>query len=554
MPSPSASVHLEHLSWSAPDARHLFDALSLSFGPGRTGIVGRNGSGKTTLLRLIAGHLQPASGRIIVTGSLGWMQQDVAAHPKLRLATLFGVAPALDVLARAEAGCATTRDLAEADWTLPARMQAALGRVGLDLPCEATLDHLSGGQRSRAALAALLFQAPDILLLDEPTNNLDTEGRAAVREVLRGWRGTALVVSHDRVLLEEMDAIVELTAQGATRTQGPYSRYRAERQAALATAHHDLAEATKLRRETARRAQEAAERKARRDSAGKAARATGSQPKVLLDKAQERAEASKGAGVRLRQARAAAAEEALEDARTRIEVLEPIRMQIPPCGLMPSQRVLQMTEVTASPDVASPVVASPDVRNQEITSPVLRDLSLQITGPERIAVTGANGSGKTTLLRVILGRLAPIAGDVDLRVDPVLLDQHVGLLAPEQTLAANYHRLNPKATATEARAALAQFRFRAEDGDRVAGQLSSGQRLRAGLACTLGRLDPPQLLLLDEPTNHLDLDATEALEAALRAYDGALIVVSHDQAFLDQLMLTRRIDLSARGLSEKAAG
>lgn len=534
MPSPSASVILESLCWSAPDARPLFDDLSLSFGPGRTGIVGRNGTGKTTLLRLIARRLRPASGRVITTGSLGWMQQDVASDEALSLAELFGVAPDLDLLNRAEAGTASTTDLAEADWTLPARMATALATCGLQIAPEATLAGLSGGQRTRAALAALLFQSLDILLLDEPTNTLDIEGRAAVRDILRSWRGTALVVSHDRDILEEMDAIVELTALGATRYTGPYSSFRIERDAALAAAHHDLAEVEKTRKQLGRRVQEATERKARRDKAGKAARASGSQPKMLLDKAKERAEASKGAAARLHEDRLATAEDALTEARARIEVLEPIRMEIADTGLSATRRVLQMANVTAGYAEAAPV---------------LRDVSLEITGPERIALTGPNGCGKSTLLSVILGQLVPTAGDIALTVDPVLLDQHVSLLAQDQTLAENYHRLNPEATATDARAALARFRFRAGDGDRKAGALSSGQRLRAGLACTLGRPSPPQLLVLDEPTNHLDLDATEALEAGLRAYTGALIVVSHDQPLLERINLTRRISLSDKGLS-----
>lgn len=527
MPSPNASVRLDSLHWSAADARPVLSDITLSFHPGRTGIIGRNGTGKTTLLRLIAGDLPPASGRIVTTGTVGWMRQDVAAQDHLTVAELFGAATGLARLTRAEAGCASAADLAEADWTLPARMEAAMQRCCLSLRPEATLAQLSGGQRTRLALAALLFQEPDILLLDEPTNTLDTEGRATVRQVLRDWRGTALVVSHDRELLDDMDAIVELSPLGFSRFNGPYSQFRAEKHAALAAAHHDLNEAEKARKDTARRAQEAAERKARRDSAGKAARASGSQPKVLMDKAKERAEASKGAGARLREARQAAADEVLAEARARIEILEPIRMAIPATGVQPSTRILALQSITAGYGPRD----------------VLRDLSLEITGPERIALHGPNGCGKTTLVSVILGQLAPRAGSVERHADAALLDQHVSLLEASETLVENFQRLSPAATLNEARAALARFRFRAEDGLQLAGALSSGQRLRAGLACTLGRTVPPQLLVLDEPTNHLDLEAVEALEAALRDYDGALIVVSHDSAFLDRINLTRHISL-----------
>lgn len=124
-----------------------------------------------------------------------------------------------------------------------------------------------------------------------------------------------------------------------------------------------------------------------------------------------------------------------------------------------------------------------------------------------------------------------------------LLDQHVGLLDPGQTLRDNFLRLNPVADENQCRAALARFRFPADDALKRAGALSGGQKLRAGLACTLGRAEPPELLILDEPTNHLDLDATVALESALATFDGALLVVSHDRTFLDHLALDSRVDL-----------
>lgn len=530
MSSPSACVLLDGLRWSAADARPLLSDLTLHLQSGRMGLVGRNGSGKTTLLRLIAGDLPPEGGRVQVSGRLGWMRQEVASAAHLTVADLFGVAPALARLRRIERGVATDTDLTEADWTLPARIEAALQRCGVSVAPEEPLAPLSGGQRTRVALAAQIFQAPDILLLDEPTNTLDAEGRAMVRRLLRDWRGLALVVSHDRAVLEEMDAIVELRAGGAQRYAGPYSQYRAERDMELAAAYQDLHEAEKTRKETLRRAQDATERKARRDSQGRAARASGSQPKVLLDKAKERAEASKGAGVRLREARRAEAEAALAEARERIEVLEPIQMEIPATGLRNQTRLVALQHITAG--------YGPHT--------VLRDFSLEITGPERIAVMGPNGCGKTTLLSLILGHLEPHAGHITRPAEAALLDQHLSLLKNDETLLENYLRLNPDVGAQDAHAALARFRFRASEALWQAAALSSGQRLRAGLACTLARPTPPPLLVLDEPTNHLDLEGLEALEAALLGYDGALIVVSHDSAFLDRIALTRRLVLPSQ--------
>ncbi|CAH1662163.1 ATPase subunit of ABC transporter with duplicated ATPase domains [Hyphomicrobiales bacterium] len=522
-----ASITLFNLSWHAPDGAPLFSDLNLSFGPERIGIVGRNGSGKTTLLRLIAGELRPSSGSIQSSGSLGVMRQDVQARAET-LADLFDARSALAVLDRAEQGQADPDELAGADWTLPARIDAALLRCGLPLEPHVPLAALSGGQRTRAALAALIFAEPDVLLLDEPTNNLDRDGRRAVLDFVRGWRGGAIIVSHDRELLEAMDAIVELTTLGATRYGGSYGDYRARKAKDLEAAHHDLAAAERARAEIRRRAQQAVERKARRDSNGRKGRAKGDQPKILMDAARGRAEASGGANARLRDARGEMAEEALADARERIEVLQPLRMDMLTTGMPPGKTALRLDSVTGG---------------YATERPVIRDLSLTLTGRERVAITGPNGSGKSTLLALITGQLKPQSGTIDRPVPLAFLDQDVSLLARDLSLRENFLHLNPETDENQCRAALARFRFRAEDAHQSAGSLSGGERLRAGLACTLGRPVPPALLILDEPTNHLDLDGIEALEMALCAFDGALLIVSHDERFLEGLALQRRVAL-----------
>jgi ATPase subunit of ABC transporter with duplicated ATPase domains len=171
-------------------------------------------------------------------------------------------------------------------------------------------------------------------------------------------------------------------------------------------------------------------------------------------------------------------------------------------------------------------------------------LSFELRGPERVAISGANGTGKSTLLRLITGEAQPTAGTIHRRTDRIaMLDQHVGLLDPRTSILDNLRRLNPELSANEAHAALARFAFRNRAALQIVDTLSGGERLRAGLACVFARPEPPLLLLLDEPTNHLDLAAIEELESALRDYDGALVVVSHDRAFLQAIGIEREITL-----------
>jgi ATPase subunit of ABC transporter with duplicated ATPase domains len=524
----SAAITLSDLTWSTPDGRALFTGIDLSFDGGRTGLVGRNGVGKTTLLKLIVGTLTPQTGKVSVEGRLGILRQTVQVAPGETLADLFGITEALALLHRAEAGDADAEALSDADWTLDTRIAAALGRVGLDAAPDAPLAMLSGGQRTRARLAALIFAEPDIILLDEPTNDLDQDGRAAVIDLLAGWRRSAILVSHDRTLLDTMDAIVELTSMGATRYGGNWSRYRERKALELAAAQHDLADAERRVAEVAERAQAAVERKARKDSAGQRKRAKGDMPRIVMGMLRERSESTTGQNARLAERRRAQAQGDAAAARARIEILQPFSVVLPSTGLPAGRTVLSIDAASAGHVPGRPVIA---------------DLFLTITGPERIAVTGPNGSGKTTLLALITGRLPPWSGSVRVVTEVAMLDQQVSLLDPAASIRDNFRRINPGADENACRAALARFMFRADAALQSVASLSGGQMLRAGLACVLGGAKPPLLLILDEPTNHLDIEAMAAVEAGLRAYDGALLVVSHDEAFLGAIGISRRLSL-----------
>ncbi|MGY8709203.1 ABC-F family ATP-binding cassette domain-containing protein [Bradyrhizobium sp. 18BD] len=525
-----ASIILSRLSLSTPDGRSLLSNIDLTFGAERAGLVGRNGVGKTTLLAAITDEHVPQSGRVIVNGTVGLLRQDARLDAGATVVDLFGARDALDLLRRAERGDASAEDVADADWMLETRLGSALARVGFDVAPDTMLDRLSGGQLTRVRLAALLFTEPDFLLLDEPTNNLDRDGRQAVIDLLAAWRGGAIVVSHDRALLETMDAIVDLTSLGATRYGGNWSSYRAQKAVELAAVRHDLAHAEKHLSEIDGKAQEAAERKARKDSVGKKRRAKGDMPRILAGARKDRSEDSGGKTAGITERRRAEALDAVDSARRRIEILQPLTVKLPSTQLPAGREVVWLDRVSAG---------------YQPERPVLRDLSLAIVGPERVAIAGPNGSGKTTLLKLIAGEMSPLAGTVRVTPDFALFDQKVSLLDPTISILDNFRRLNPKAGTNECHAALARFMFRADAAMQDVGSLSGGQLLRAGLACVFGGARPPSLLILDEPTNHLDIGSIEAVEAGLRAYDGALLVVSHDEAFLEAIGVTRRLDLSA---------
>jgi ATPase subunit of ABC transporter with duplicated ATPase domains len=524
-----AFITLESVAAATPDGRRLFENLALSIGAERIGLVGRNGVGKSSLLAILAGARSPAAGIVARVGTVAMLDQTPDLSTDDRLVALLGVAPDWDRLSRIERGQGDEIDLNDADWDLPGRVTQALADVGLgDLDPERPARSLSGGQATRAALARLLIAAPDVLLLDEPTNNLDAEARELVARVLGRWRGGAVVVSHDRTLLRGMDRIVELSSLGARSYGGGYDLYVERKAQEAAAAERDLDHAERETKRVAREAQAARERKDRRDAAGRKFAAKGGTPKIVLGMMAERAELSGAREGKLAQRLAGDAAEAKASAEARVERLKTLAFDLPPSHLPAGKTVLDFDGVS---------FAWPD------GTPVIADLSFQIIGPERVAAVGPNGAGKTTLIRLATGDLAPTSGEVRRGVSAALLDQRAALLDDDQTILENFRRLNPEASVNDAHAGLARFLFRNAAAHQVAGTLSGGERLRTALACVLCGATPPQLLILDEPTNHLDLASIEAVEAALAGYDGALVVVSHDEDFLDALGVERRISL-----------
>jgi ATPase subunit of ABC transporter with duplicated ATPase domains len=533
-------ISLHAASFSLPDGTPLFDNINLSFGPGRTGLIGRNGIGKSTLLDLMEGSAEPASGSVAREGRIRRLRQEMPGDPRATVADAFGMKDRLDRLKRALAGEGSADDIADIDWTLDERLAAALERVGLaGLDADVPQSQLSGGQRTRLALAALTFDAPDMILLDEPTNNLDRDGRALVIDLMDQWRGGAVVVSHDRELLRHMDRIVELSSLGLKSYGGNWDDYRQQKEVERQAAERAFQSAESAADAARRQAQITQERQERRAATGRRARAKGDAPKILLDARAERAEGTATHNRQIAGRRESELARKVAEADAARERFRTLDLSLPSPGLAASRQMLAFEGVTAGYDTARPV---------------LRNVSFAIAGPERVAITGPNGSGKTTLLKLATGAMEPISGLVRRPVPAALLDQHASLLDPALTILENFRRINPGDGDNACRAALARFLFRAAAAEKPVAVLSGGEKLRAALACITGGGEPPLLLILDEPTNHLDLDSIAAMEAGLNGFRGALLVVSHDEDFLRAIGIGRHIRLRNGNATEDFTG
>ncbi|MFJ3800900.1 ABC-F family ATP-binding cassette domain-containing protein [Streptomyces sp. NPDC090088] len=519
----SASVSCTSLSFAWPDGSPVFEGLDVSFGPGRTGLVGVNGSGKSTLLKLVSGELTPSDGIVKVAGEIGCLPQNVTLDTTLRVDEALGIAARRAALHAIEAG-----DVSEAhfeavgdDWDVEERALVTLGELGLGhIDLDRTVGEVSGGESVLLRLAALLLRRPDVLLLDEPTNNLDLYARRRLYAAVTAWPGVLIVVSHDRELLDLVDQIADLRSGEVTWYGGNFSAYEealaVEQDAAERMVRVAEADVRKQKRELS----DAQMKLARRKRYGQKMFDQKREPKIVMGARKRAAQESAGKHRIMHEERLAEARERLDEAVEAVRDDDEIRVELPYTAVPPGRNVLTL-------------------ENLELAHGSRVKGILDLRGPERIALIGRNGAGKTTLLRTVAGELAPVAGEAHAHVPLRFLPQRLDVLDGERTVAENVARFAPGATNNRIRARLARFLFRGARADQQAATLSGGERFRATLAALLLAEPAPQLLMLDEPTNNLDMASVRQLTTALESYEGALIVASHDLPFLESIGITR---------------
>jgi macrolide transport system ATP-binding/permease protein len=500
--------------------RLLLDGVTFAISPDeRTGIIGENGSGKSTLLRLLAGREAPDEGQVTVAadGGVGYLAQDISLPGHLTvqeaidaaLADLRAIEARLRELepqlaAGNEADLIEYGDLAtvfelRGGYDADARVERAMHGLGLaTVDRDRPLGGLSGGEQARLHLASVLAANSEVLLLDEPTNHLDDAALTWLEEYLRGRRGTTVVVSHDRVFLEQVaTSLIEVNADRRTlvRYGGGYTGYLAEK----AAARQRWEQAYEQWQADIDRLREAAATTARQVAHGRAMK---DRNKMAYDRNAGRVQQSVASRIR--------------NAEQRLQRLqqEPVPPPPDPLRFAPPLRTAQATGVLL------------DAREVSVPGR-LKPTSLTVEAGQRLLICGPNGAGKSTLLRVLAGDLAPDGGQVTRRGRLGYLPQEVSAAHPERTLIAAFAEGRPGPAEEHISTLISLGLFTRESLSVPVGQLSTGQRQRLALARLFS--EPADLLLLDEPTNHLSLSLVEELEAALEEYRGAVVVVSHDR-------------------------
>lgn len=538
-----ASVVCSNLSFAWPDDTPVFQDLSFTVTPGRTGLVAPNGTGKSTLLKLIAGELRPAGGSVSVSGTLGYLPQSLPLTGDLTVAEVLGIAEIIRAIDAVESGDVDEKHFTTIgdDWDIEERTRAQLDRLGLGaLTLDRALSTLSGGQVISLGLAAQLLRRPDVLLLDEPTNNLDADARHKLYDVLGDFTGCLLLVSHDRALLDRMERIAELERGELRFYGGNFTEYEEAVRAEQEVAEKNVRNAEQELKREKREMQQARERAERRQSNAARNLKNAGLPRIFAGNMKRGAQESAGRSGQVHAGRVSEAKARLDEAGRALREEQRITLELPDTNV-PAGRNLFLGEGLRVRLGDKDVFAGAGV-------------DLTVRGPERIALTGPNGAGKSTLLRLLNGDLTPDGGEIR-RADGRIayLSQRLDLLDLDRTVAENFAGYAPQRPEAERMNLLARFLFRGARAHLPVGVLSGGERLRATLACVLCAEPAPHLLLLDEPTNNLDLVSAGQLESALNSYQGAFVVVSHDERFLREIGVNRWLRLADGELKETGA-
>ena len=584
----SRHITLDHISYAHPGEPPLFTDLSAVFSAPLTGLIGDNGAGKTTLFRLILGDINPSQGIISTPPRIAYLPQDLGLSGHQHLADIFGITKILQALDALESGeySPSLYDTIGDAWDIEERTLVALAEHGFGPALTTTdtqarrnllmrpLSTFSGGQTVTAALIALLYSDPEFILLDEPTNNLDSAAKAQLFTTLEALPCPALIISHDRDLLERVHVIAELHAdrQGLAHLrlfEGNYSTYRQALDTEQQAAQRRVSEAKNRVRSAHREWVQAQEI----ISKNMAQVWKDDQPDTILDLAKD---ASRQAAAKLRVLRVGKQEQAQEEyqnAQDEVRVQEKIYAELSQQPLPAGRKVLELHRVDArqvsretftaqQPTKVDSLHFSPVEADGESNqgTPAERPEHLILSGPEHLRITGANGSGKTTLLEAIAHAKDPEyrspvqpAYRVDYCLDGAYIPQRI-TLDPQLTLLQSVQRANPGVSEQHLRDQLARLLFRRESVHHKTGELSGGERFRAAVAQVLLADPVPQLLMLDEPTNNLDISSVDWLVQALEAYTGALIVVSHDEDFCRRIRIDRTLNLSTKTLGKEPFG
>lgn len=525
---------LQELAYRHPNKDVLFAQLNLTVNPqDKIALTGNNGSGKSTLLQIIAGRLQPFGGQVITTVEPYYIPQIFGQYDHLTIAQALQIETKIKALNEILAGQVSEQNYAalDDDWNIEQRAQEALVHWQWDeFDLTRTLQTLSGGQKAKVFLAGILIHRPSLILMDEPSNHLDRRARQLLYDFIQTTASTLFVVSHDRKLLNLLHTVCELKPNRINVYGGNYDFFALQKQVENEALNHDIHSKEKALRKAREKQRETMQRQQKSDAKGRKKKQKSGVARIMLNTLRNQAESSTSKIQSVHAEKINGISGELRQLRNATSGLEQMKLDIDYSGLHKGKILCMAEKVNCS------------YNGQRLWK---SDLDLQLRSGERIALKGSNGSGKTTLIRLVLGAIKPDTGRLQTAYRQVVyIDQDYAVIDNQLTVYEQAERFNASGLEQhELKMRLNRFLFAPADWDKSCGILSGGERMRLALCGLTIDRRLPDLILLDEPTNNLDIQNIEILTAAVKDYQGTLVVVSHDAVFLEQIGVGREIDL-----------
>lgn len=527
-------ISVQQLSYIHADKEPLFQHISLTVNRGeQLSLVGNNGSGKSTLLRIIEGGLKPVSGEVVCSSKPYYVPQHFGQYDRLTVRQALQVEPKINALHAILEGDASAANftLLDDDWHIEERSLAALSFWGLGhIRMDQLMCTISGGEKTKVFLSSLQIHSPEIILMDEPTNHLDTASRDKLYRFIESSRATMLIVSHDRTLLNLLPYTCELDRSTITWYGGNYEFYKEQKEQALTALQNQLHEKEKELRLAKKIAREMQEKKNKSSVRGEKAAVKKGIPRIVMGTFKDQAEKSTVKLKGVHDEKMASISVSISDIQTSL----------------PDMR--QMKTDFNSPDLHTGkiLVTAKELNFRYGESRLWKEpLSLEIKSGDRIQFKGNNGAGKTTLLKLIVGELEPTQGVIS-RADfkCVYIDQEYSIVQPHLTVFEQLEQFNLLSKPEhELKMILSRFLFPADAWDKNCSKLSGGEKMRLAICCLMVSNSTPDLFILDEPTNNLDIQSVNIVTAAIKDYNGTVLLISHDLYFVKEVKINRVVEL-----------
>ncbi|PTT43752.1 ABC transporter ATP-binding protein [Chryseobacterium sp. HMWF028] len=527
-------ILLQNISFGFPGGNLLFNHINLTIqSQTKSALVRSNGMGKSTLLKIIAAEIQHLEGNVNIRGNIFYVPQMFGNYNHLTIAECLKIDQKLYALEKITSGevdeiyFETLND----HWDIEERCQQALEHWGLDnFELNQKLEGLSGGQKTKVLLAGIQINHPDIIVLDEPTNHLDIDGRKLLYDLIDKTDATVVIVSHDRTLLNLVDTIFELSNQGIAAYGGNYDFYAEQKEVEEEALHNDIHSKERALKKAKEKERETLERKQKLDARGKGKQEKSGVARIMMNTLRNNAEknTSKLKNVHMEKINGISGD--LRDLRSSLKNSDQMKVNFNDSNLH-SGKIL---------------VAAEHINFNYGKEKLWKEnLNLELRSGDRICIKGSNGSGKTTLIKLLFGNFELSEGKISrAEFNRIYIDQEYSLIDNDSTLYDFVQTFNDNALQeSEVKTLLSRFLFGKDTWDKKCGMLSGGERLRLLLCGLSVNNKAPDMIILDEPTNNLDLQNVEILTNSIKDYHGTLLVISHDEVFLEEIGVDRELIL-----------